>query len=141
MSLSIFDDDDLVESLGYSRDYHVSHHETFRTFDRHADSDRCARWYERTMRIPALAERYRARKVAEYHARRGTQPRQPHVCVTCGVLVRVGGVPVRYCDTCRLDADAKRKREARIARLGRQPRQYTARTDSRRWVTARREAA
>lgn len=65
MSLSIFDDDDLVESLGYSRDYDVSQRFAFSVHhERSAEADRenFARWYAATKSDPKRWTAYLARQ-------------------------------------------------------------------------------
>lgn len=77
MSLSIFDDDDLVESLGYSREYDVSQRFAFSVHrERSAEADRenFARWYAATRGNPerwaAYLAHHREAKRAAYARKR-----------------------------------------------------------------------
>lgn len=76
MSLSIFDDDDLVESLGYSRDYDVSQRFAFsvhRKRSAEVDRENFARWYARTKADPRRYAAYLARQRVAVRNRYRTQ--------------------------------------------------------------------
>jgi hypothetical protein len=151
MSLSIFDDDELVESLGYSRDYHVSHHAAFsikatlRTEGEiEEDRERSRRRYAILRADPvrwAIFCVQRREYMREYaRARYGHQPRRAPTCIDCKRIINGRSPRLLRCEECDRDHDARRKRAARAAARGGRLREYVGRADGVRWVTARRAA-